>query len=320
MNDRTLGVQGTYPQPTIALSLPKIRFRSSFEALTFGVPIHWERCIFRKLLKCLHKIFFQNGGTQKSLRQCGHMGAKYCILLTSDAWFFFEVIMEMLTFFITPLLWTCFLLVCFRGLIKPHLSGHGLSMVTNSGKSGLLSIASISCPFPLDRLRSATTIAVITQHINNHEATMTQAPSSCPTRIMTKFLVDGPSRGYNLLSKTKSLVDFGDLVNQVLFLVTNQLMVSYQQISDAAAAAVPAIGVSPAVFPMLGVEFMPDATQCTNTCTNWVPRFRVLSQFPNDFGMVGGLIFLKGVETTNQITMTGMMLYNGISISFNGSD
>ena len=53
--------------------------------------------------------------------------------------------------------------------------------------------------------------------------------------------------------------------------MTHQVMVSYQQISDAAAAANAAIGVSPAIFPALGVEFVPDATACTNTCPNWVP-------------------------------------------------
>ena len=58
---------------------------------------------------------------------------------------------------------------------------------------------------------------------------------------------------------------------QVLFLISHQVMVSYQQISDAAAAATAAIGVSPAIFPTLGVEFVPDATACSNTCPNWAP-------------------------------------------------
>ena len=58
---------------------------------------------------------------------------------------------------------------------------------------------------------------------------------------------------------------------QVLFLISHQVMVSDQQISDAAAAATAAIGVSPAIFPTLGVEFVPDATACSNTCPNWAP-------------------------------------------------
>lgn len=56
----------------------------------------------------------------------------------------------------------------------------------------------------------------------------------------------------------------------VLFIPTNQVMVSYQRVSDAAAMAKAAIGVAPAIFPALGVQFLPGDTICSNACANWV--------------------------------------------------
>jgi len=47
--------------------------------------------------------------------------------------------------------------------------------------------------------------------------------------------------------------------------------VSYQRVSDAAAMAKAAIGVAPAIFPALGVQFLPGDTICSNACANWVP-------------------------------------------------
>eukprot|EP00438_Fugacium_kawagutii_P032429 Skav209370 [mRNA] locus=scaffold64:35222:39959:+ [translate_table: standard] len=55
-----------------------------------------------------------------------------------------------------------------------------------------------------------------------------------------------PQRAQSTVHLEVEQVDLLD--TRVLFLVTNQLMVSYQQISDAAAAAVPAIGVLTGVY------------------------------------------------------------------------
>ena len=60
---------------------------------------------------------------------------------------------------------------------------------------------------------------------------------------------------------------------------TNQVMMSWQSISAAEAQ----VGVAPALFPALGVEFTPNGTQiCSNSCRNWVresawtQRFRAI--------------------------------------------